>query len=98
MYLEPVTFSIVKNVVSSDEGFSVELLMPPAIRYTEADRSLVIHSEFLMGDVGLAIYLSTVRHWDPPGDEEAIGNAAKVQIGENIRRAFEFTGRAVDIN
>lgn len=51
-----------------------------------------------MGDVGLAIYLSTVRHWDPPGDEEAIGNAAKVQIGENIRRAFEFTGRAVDIN
>ena len=55
------------NVIESDEGFSVEVLGRYEVKYTEGAKSLVIESDFLMGQPSLAIYANTIRKWQSGG-------------------------------
>ena len=50
------------NVIESDEGFSVEVLGRYEVEYVEGKKSLIIESDFLMGEPSLAIYANTIKN------------------------------------
>lgn len=80
------------NLIASRRGFSVELMLArSAIRYEEARRgAMEIFAESLVGpDPKIAVRRRDVRAWE--GDEEAdLAEADRLQIVENIQRAFAF--------
>jgi hypothetical protein len=93
-------FSIPRvNVIESDSGFSVEVLPGRAggVLYIENGRSLIIDSELLIGPVGLGIWSSSIRAWEPPHSTELIDEATKAKIIENIRAAFRFRGSEIQV-
>jgi immunity protein 74 of polymorphic toxin system len=93
-------FSIPRvNVIESDSGFSVEVLPGRAggLLYIDNGRSLVIDSELLVGPVGLGIWSSSIKEWDPPHSTEQFDEATKARIIENIRAAFRFRGSEIQV-
>ena len=80
------------SFISSDSGFSVEVLGRTALRYTEAYRAMLIDSEELARPHGLALYRSSLRRWEPPNDSLPIDEDERNRIVENIRQAFMFMG------
>ena len=79
------------NLITSDSGFSVEVLGRTGLRYTEGDRTMLIDSEVLARH-GLALYSSSLRRWEPPNDSLPIDEDERNRIVENIRQAFMFNG------
>lgn len=87
-----VTFFIPRtNVIESDEGFSVEVLGPTGLRYTEPGRTLWLDSEMLAGPAGLILYSGNMK---PEGSAEMISldDTDRGRIVENVRAAFRFRG------
>ena len=60
------------NVIESDEGFSVEVLVPNGLKYTEGDKTLSVFSEFLVGRAASGFDRSSIKNWDSgePIDKE----------------------------
>jgi hypothetical protein len=85
------------NVIDNDAGFSVEMLGRTGLRYVENAKAVRIDSEVLAGPNGLAIYSSSITHWDPPHSAEAIDEETKRRIVENIRAAFCFRGFDIEV-
>jgi hypothetical protein len=81
-----------RNVIESDEGFSVEVLGRTGLLYTEGARKLRVDSELLAGPPGLAIYRSSIRAWEPPHQNDPLDESRRAAILDNIRRALEFEG------
>ena len=80
------------NLITSDSGFSVEVLGRTGLRYTEDDRTMLIDSEVLARPHGIALYSSSLRRWEPPNDSLPIDEDERNRIVENIRQAFMFNG------
>ena len=85
------------NVIESDAGFSVEVLGRTGLCYREADRSLKVDSEVLMGASGMVVAATSVRTWAPPHEKEVIDDARRKQIVENIQAAFRFQGFEIEV-
>ena len=85
------------NVILSDKGFSIELLFPTGLIYSEGDCEIQIDSEMLVGPAGLAIYADSVRQWRNPDRCGAITPDTRNQIVENIRRAFRFRDFEIEV-
>ena len=79
------------NLITSDSGFSVEVLGRTGLRYTEDDRTMLIDSEVLARH-GIALYRSSLRRWEPPSDSLPIDEDERNRIVENIRQAIMFMG------
>ena len=79
------------NLITSDSGFSVEVLGRTGLRYTEDDRTMLIDSQVLARH-GIALYRSSLRRWEPPNDSLPIDEDQRNRIVENIRQAFIFMG------
>jgi hypothetical protein len=73
-------------LITSDSGFSVEVLGRTGLRYTEGDRVMLIDSEVLAGPHGLALYLSSLRRRDPPNDSLPIDEEAKTESSRTFER------------
>ena len=58
--------------IISDTGFEVQIKSRGSILYREAQRSLELNSVYLADNLGLAIYKSSIRTWDPPFNNEKI--------------------------
>jgi hypothetical protein len=86
-----------KNVIQSDEGFSIEVLGRTGLLYTEEDKSLSIDSEVLAGPSGLVVYKNSIKAWNPPHNNELIVESKRNAIIENIRRAFRFRGLEIEV-
>jgi len=80
------------NVIESDEGFSVEVVGPTRVIYTEGNKILFIASEYLDGPAGLVIYKRSIKTWN--GGLE-IDEKEHAHIIDNIHRAFRH--RDIDI-
>ncbi len=52
-----------KNLVASDEGYSVEVLGRTGLLYTDGSRSAWIDSEVLMGEPALIVFLDRLEVW-----------------------------------
>lgn len=85
------------NVVSSDEGFSVEVLGRTGIKYRERDRSMFVDSEVLAPGYGIAVFRNSIKAWLPPHEGQQVDESERQRILENIRRAIAFENRPVDI-
>jgi hypothetical protein len=85
------------NVVSSDEGFSVEVLGRTGIEYREGDKSAFVDSEVLAAGQGIALFRDSIKAWRPPHENEPITEKERDQIVENIRRAIEFREQPVEV-
>ncbi len=85
------------NVVSSDEGFSVEVLQRVGIEYTEGSKTMFVDSEILMPGYGIAVSKKSIQAWRPPHDGEKVTAEDRDRILENICRAIEFQGARVEI-
>jgi hypothetical protein len=84
-----VTFNIPRpNVIESDEGYSVEVLGPTGLRYSESGRILNLDSESLAGPSGIILFTQA-------GSFDGLSQAEKERIINNVRAAFKFRG--VDI-
>jgi len=85
------------NVVSSDEGFSVEVLGRTGIEYKEGDKAAFIDSEVLASGHGIAVFTHSIKAWLPPHQNELITEKERDQIVDNIRRAMEFKKQPVEV-
>lgn len=92
-----VTFSIPRtNVIESDDGFSVEVLGPTGLRYTERGRVLRLDSEMLAGPAGLILYSNNMKA-EGSDDFLSLDAADRFQIVENVRAAFRFRGFEIQV-
>jgi len=85
------------NVIQSSDGYSVEVLGRVGLLYTEGSKSVHVNSEVVGGSVGVSIYKSSIRTWNPPYDDEIIDEDKRKAIVENIRRAFRFQGYEIGV-
>ncbi len=74
----------------------MEVLGQTGLRYREGNRATFIDSEVLTGSAGMAVYRDTISKWDPPY-AEAINEAERERILNNVRRAFRFQGFEIEI-
>lgn len=85
------------NVVSSDEGFSVEILGRTGIEYREVGKLMFVDSEVLAVGHGIAVFRSSIKGWQSPHEKEQITAEERQRILGNIRRAIEFQNQPVEI-
>jgi len=86
-----VTFSIPRpNVIESDEGYSVEVLGPTGLRYSEFGKIHNLDAESLAGPSGIILYTQT-------GSFDRFNPAEKERIIKNIRAAFKFRGFDIQV-
>lgn len=86
-------FSMPKvDFVQSDTGYAVEVVSRTKVRYTEANRTMLIEAEPLVPAGKLALYISERQKWEPPHDEQRLGSIDIARIIENIRAAFDYMG------
>ena len=79
-----------QNVVESDEGFSVEILGPTGLRYSESGRTIILYSESLAGPSGIILYTQT-------GSFDELVPPEKERIINNVRAAFKFRGFDIQV-
>ncbi len=84
------------NIITSDEGFSVQILGRTGLRYQQGSHWLRVSSETLATPHGIVIYRSSIKEWVEP-QSEPISETARNSILENIRRAFAFRGIEIEI-
>lgn len=97
-------FKVVQqNVIESDEGLSIEIHWREKIIYRRQGHTLVVGGEMQVylkeryhtseDQYGFMIYLSSIKHWEKPYENETIDAATRDSIIDDIARALEFTGR-----
>lgn len=69
--------------------FSVRIHGTAGMTYQEGEKVLRIDSEMLVGEFDHAIYWSKVTHWNPPFHGEALSEAEKTRIQENIKKELK---------
>lgn len=85
------------NVVSCEEGFSVEVLGRTGIEYREGCKSVFVDSEILATGHGIVVFKNSIKAWRPPHDKEELTAAQRQRIIENVRRAIEFRKQPVEV-
>jgi len=88
-------FTLKKNVVESDKGFSVQVLGRAGIKYVEGSKSMVVDSELLIGPYYMVIYKKSIMNWKE--NSEHIDQNKKDEMVQNIREAFLFLGLEITI-
>lgn len=93
-----MTFFIFRtNVIESDEGYSVEMLGPAGLRYSEGDRVFFIDSEMLAGPDGVIVYSESIKVESSVDAASPLDSAEKTRIIANIREAFRFRGFKIQV-
>ena len=85
------------NVVSSDEGFTVQILGRTGIEYREGDKSMFVDSEILATGYGIAVFKNSIKAWRAPHEREQVSEEQRRRILENICRAIEFQNEQVEV-
>jgi len=85
------------NLYVSSNGFSVEVLGRTGLAYRESGREMFVDSEVLAGPAGMVVYRDTINRWKPPHDGEAINDAERERILQNIRGAFRYQGFEIEV-
>jgi hypothetical protein len=84
------------NVIESDEGFSVQVFMT-YILYTEDTKQIRIGSEILASPGNIAIFKDTIHSWEPPHEKILVDDPKRLEILDNITRAFRSKGEWITI-
>lgn len=79
---------ILPNEIKSNSGFSIRRSDRFWLEYKEDKKVMLIGVE--PGIKDLAIYISSVKKWEPPFQNEVITDEDKEKIIKNVKDAFEF--------
>ena len=82
------------NILKSDEGFSVEILIgyDGGLIYCEGSKRMLLGSTVIVKPPGMMIYPHDIRSWEPPFDDENVDEVKRDQIIGRIHSAFKFWG------
>ena len=89
------------NAVQSDEGYRLRVTGRNELEYAESERILILQSEPLKrpdGEFALAVYLTRVKSWASPRDDNAIDAAKLDQIRSRIEDALKFLGTPAEFD
>ena len=78
------------NVIESNEGFCLEVSGRSGLKYRENDKMMLIDSEVTTN--GMAVYVPSIKKWEPPNSEKIITDNKREIILKNIRDALTFWG------
>ena len=78
------------NHYVSDSGFSVEVLGRTGMLYQEGDHVMRIYSETSVPGDGIAIWVKTIRAWNPPYEAESVTDEKREAIIQNIGEVVAF--------
>lgn len=84
--------------VARDGTRRLHLAGRDGFRYSDGDRSVLIETEMLTGDVNRVIYAGLITNWLPPHEAESI---LPEQRSEIVRTVYEFLvqqGRVVEVD
>jgi hypothetical protein len=84
------------NVIASDEGFSLKIELARLV-YIEGGKYLDVDSSIIASPGGIAIHSQSIQHWNPPYDNESIGEQKRDAILDNIGRALDTIGESMDV-
>jgi len=84
------------NVIQHRSGFSVKVLGRTGILYSEQDRTMHVDSEVLASP-GMAIYVKSIRAWDPPYQDVSVTPEDSIRIVRNICAAIAWKGESVEV-
>ena len=93
MTLLAFLFRIIPDILSqrlSGDPFSIRAIGRDRFRYREGDHSIIFHAELFMGQPERRIYVSSLKQWDAPFENELIADAQKRIIIERISRFFKM--------
>jgi hypothetical protein len=82
------------STVESDEGFIVEPKGINHLAYREGLKKVTLYTDILTGKHYLMIYTNGLNMWDTG---EPISEQKKVEIVNNIQRAFDFLNLSIII-
>ena len=85
------------NMITSDEGYSVEILGRTGLEYREGNKSMFVDSEVLGVGHGIVIFSRSMRTWRAPNENEVITEKKRGDIIKNIRLAIEFQKQPVEV-
>ena len=85
------------NTFQSDNESAVVLVSRKRHRYREGDRSLLVDQELGANPHEVAIDRESMRSWEPPHDGDALDEADKDRIIENMRRALATRRHRLDL-
>jgi hypothetical protein len=80
-----------RNIIESDEGFSIETQGTNVIIYKDSGKSLKLYREFMAGTTDILI----AGEMDKWITGEAIDKSARDRVLDNVKRAFAFKGAKV---
>jgi hypothetical protein len=83
-----------RDLIESDEGFSIEIQGISRIIYREANKSIAFYKEFMAGSRDVLI-AGEIKKWD---SGEMIHRTARDRILDNIRGAFSFIGTKISFH
>ena len=84
------------NLIQSSEGFAVEVIGRTQLVYTAFGRKINVGCEWLAGPSALLVYTDTLTHWEG-ADGVEISNEERLEIIENIRKAFRSRGVEIEV-
>lgn len=85
-----------RNLIESEDGFSVEVLGMAGLRYAEGGRALFVDSEVLAVP-GVVIDAKSMRAWDSSNENETLTDSERDRIIGNIRDAFASQGATLEV-
>ncbi|GAC1479019.1 MAG: hypothetical protein NVS1B4_23210 [Gemmatimonadaceae bacterium] len=85
-------------MVASDEGFSVEVIGPTSLLYTEGGTVWDVSTEWLASvSPAMVIYKNDIRPMSGQVTADSLSPTRRDEIVENIRRALRFDGAEIDV-
>ncbi|GAC1479021.1 MAG: hypothetical protein NVS1B4_23220 [Gemmatimonadaceae bacterium] len=85
------------SIVASDEGFSVQIVAPSHILYTERGTVWDVATEWLMGAPPIVVYQADITPISGADISEPLSPARRNEMVANIRRALRFDGIEIDV-
>ncbi len=76
--------------VTSEDGFTVELLDPMSVVFSDAKRRICYEVEFAVPNIGYIIYMTSPRKNDHLGEILTISHHETMEIAEKIKSALLF--------
>ena len=88
-----------RNVIESDEGFSVEILGLTGLNYCEGEKCVRISSELSAPwhATAMTVFRSSIHSWAGEYSSEIIDDETREKIIENIRSAFRWQRKEIEV-
>lgn len=78
------------------DRYKVKLRGRSRVIYQEDGKSVQIEAEMLAEEIDLVIYFDSIRHWEPPHENDMISLDDKKRIKKNVTAALKEKGLTIE--